>query len=65
MHLAKDCGRSRAPSMTSIAESDFDDEFEDENTDGFSIIEAALSFASSMLGAGIVSIPYSMTANGI
>ena len=61
LHLAKDVGRSRA---SSFAESDFDDYYEDE-PDGFSVLEAAFSIASSMIGAGIVSVPYSLTVMGL
>lgn len=37
----------------------------EDEVEGFSVIDAALSIVSTIIGGGIISIPYAMTTNGI
>lgn len=57
MNLAVDIGRSRASRAGS-------DESSQEEV-GFTVYEASLSIISSVIGGGIISIPYAMTTNGL
>lgn len=37
----------------------------EDEVEGFSVTDAALSIVSTIIGGGIISIPYAMTTNGI
>lgn len=69
LNLAIDMGRSRSSnyggSQVDPAELGNKDVFVADGPTGFSVVEAALSIISSIIGGGIISIPYAMTTNGL
>lgn len=58
MNIAAGMGEKRTGAANvSVAEED--------TAEGFSVVGAALSIISTIIGGGIISIPYAMTTNGI